>query len=60
MLVLIYLADAFGYLALLFLLYKNFGQSGLSWINFFVQRILGSRNRVSSNDQFHTLFKWKI
>jgi hypothetical protein len=34
---LIYLADAFGYLgSVVILLYKNFGQSGLSWINFFV------------------------
>ena len=34
---LIYLADAFGYLgSVLVLLYKNFGQSGLSWIDFFM------------------------
>jgi MFS family permease len=34
---LIYLADAFGYLgSVVVLLYKNFGQSGLSWIEFFV------------------------
>ncbi|MFV5686231.1 DUF5690 family protein [Flavobacterium sp. GB2R13] len=33
---LIYLADAFGYLgSVVVLLYKNFGQSGLSWIEFF-------------------------
>jgi hypothetical protein len=60
-LVLIYLADAFGYLALLFLLYKNFGQSGLSWINFFMYSAYSvAGNRVSSNDQFHTLFKRTI
>lgn len=34
---LIYLADAFGYLgSVVVLLYKNFGQSVLSWIEFFV------------------------
>ena len=34
---LIYLADAFGYLGTVaVLLYKNFGQSGLSWIEFFM------------------------
>jgi MFS family permease len=34
---LIYLADAFGYLgSVVVLLYKNFGQSGLSWIEFFI------------------------
>lgn len=34
---LIYLADAFGYLgSVAVLLYKNFGQSGLSWIDFFM------------------------
>jgi MFS family permease len=34
---LIYLADAFGYLgSVIVLLYKNFGQSGLSWIEFFM------------------------
>ena len=33
---LIYLADAFGYLgSVIVLLYKNFGQSSLSWIDFF-------------------------
>lgn len=34
---LIYIADAFGYLAsVAVLLYKNFGQGGLSWLNFFI------------------------
>ncbi|TDE44896.1 hypothetical protein E0I26_07080 [Flavobacterium rhamnosiphilum] len=34
---LIYLADTFGYLgSVVVLLYKNFGQSGLSWIDFFM------------------------
>ncbi len=34
---LIYIADAFGYVgSVLVLLYKNFGQSKLSWLNFFV------------------------
>lgn len=34
---LIYIADAFGYLgSILVLLYKNFGQASLSWLNFFV------------------------
>lgn len=34
---LIYLADAFGYLgSVTVLLYKNFGQSTLSWLNFFI------------------------
>jgi MFS family permease len=34
---LIYLADAFGYLgSVTVLLYKNFGQSTLSWLNFFM------------------------
>jgi MFS family permease len=34
---LIYVADAFGYLGTVaVLLYKNFGQSGLSWIDFFM------------------------
>ncbi|WP_053004265.1 DUF5690 family protein [Flavobacterium sp. ABG] len=34
---LIYLADAFGYLgSVSVLLYKNFGQSTLSWLNFFI------------------------
>jgi MFS family permease len=34
---LIYFADAFGYLgSVAVLLYKNFGQSGLSWIQFFM------------------------
>lgn len=34
---LIYLADAFGYLGSMgVLLYKNFGQSTLSWLNFFI------------------------
>nr|WP_097044602.1 DUF5690 family protein [Allomuricauda parva] len=34
---LIYIADAFGYVgSVLVLLYKNFGQSNLSWLNFFV------------------------
>lgn len=34
---LIYIADAFGYLgSILVLLYKNFGQANLSWLNFFV------------------------
>lgn len=33
---LIYIADAFGYLgSVSVLLYKNFGQAGLSWLNFF-------------------------
>ncbi len=35
---LIYIADAFGYLAsVAVLLYKNFGQGNLSWLNFFIQ-----------------------
>ncbi len=34
---LIYIADAFGYAgSILVLLYKNFGQASLSWLNFFV------------------------
>lgn len=34
---LIYIADAFGYMgSILVLLYKNFGQAQLSWLNFFV------------------------
>ena len=34
---LIYVADAFGYVgSVLVLLYKNFGQANLSWLNFFV------------------------
>jgi len=34
---LIYIADAFGYLGSMgVLLYKNFGQSNLSWLNFFM------------------------
>jgi len=34
---LIYIADAFGYLgSVMVLLYKNFGQSSLSWIDFFI------------------------
>ena len=34
---LIYIADAFGYLGSMgVLLYKNFGQSQLSWLNFFM------------------------
>ncbi|WP_249042456.1 DUF5690 family protein [Flagellimonas olearia] len=34
---LIYIADAFGYVgSVLVLLYKNFGQANLSWLNFFV------------------------
>ncbi|MDX1759102.1 MAG: DUF5690 family protein, partial [Arenibacter algicola] len=34
---LIYIADAFGYLGSMgVLLYKNFGQSSLSWLNFFM------------------------
>jgi MFS family permease len=34
---LIYIADAFGYMgSVLVLLYKNFGQAKLSWLNFFV------------------------
>jgi len=34
---LIYIADAFGYLgSILVLLYKNFGQANVSWLNFFV------------------------
>lgn len=34
---LIYLADAFGYLgSILVLLYKNFGQASLSWLDFFI------------------------
>ncbi|MDC6366245.1 MULTISPECIES: DUF5690 family protein [Flavobacteriaceae] len=34
---LIYIADAFGYMgSILVLLYKNFGQANLSWLNFFV------------------------
>lgn len=34
---LIYIADAFGYVgSVLVLLYKNFGQANLSWVNFFV------------------------
>ena len=34
---LIYIADAFGYVgSILVLLYKNFGQANLSWLNFFV------------------------
>ena len=34
---LIYIADAFGYVgSVLVLLYKNFGQAKLSWLNFFV------------------------
>lgn len=34
---LIYIADAFGYLAsVVVLLYKNFGQGNLSWLNFFI------------------------
>ena len=34
---LIYLADAFGYLgSMAVLLYKNFGQSDISWLNFFI------------------------
>ena len=34
---LIYIADAFGYLgSILVLLYKNFGQAHVSWLNFFV------------------------
>jgi len=34
---LIYIADAFGYLgSISVLLYKNFGQAGLSWLDFFV------------------------
>jgi MFS family permease len=34
---LIYIADAFGYLAsVAVLLYKNFGQGNLSWLNFFI------------------------
>lgn len=34
---LIYIADTFGYLgSMLVLLYKNFGQANLSWLNFFI------------------------
>ncbi|MHA7831945.1 MAG: DUF5690 family protein [Flagellimonas sp.] len=34
---LIYIADAFGYVgSILVLLYKNFGQANLSWLNFFI------------------------
>ena len=34
---LIYIADSFGYIgSILVLLYKNFGQANLSWLNFFV------------------------
>ncbi|EIJ39049.1 hypothetical protein JoomaDRAFT_2055 [Galbibacter orientalis DSM 19592] len=34
---LIYIADAFGYLgSIAVLLYKNFGQGGVSWLNFFI------------------------
>ncbi len=34
---LIYIADAFGYAgSILVLLYKNFGQASLSWLNFFI------------------------
>nr|WP_299382589.1 DUF5690 family protein [Allomuricauda sp.] len=34
---LIYIADAFGYLgSILVLLYKNFGQANLSWLDFFI------------------------
>ncbi|SHI63844.1 hypothetical protein SAMN04487911_10436 [Arenibacter nanhaiticus] len=34
---LIYIADAFGYLgSMAVLLYKNFGQSNISWLNFFI------------------------
>ena len=34
---LIYMADAFGYLgSVLVLLYKNFGQADLSWLQFFI------------------------
>jgi hypothetical protein len=35
---LIYIADSFGYLgSVSVLLYKNFGQAGLSWLEFFVK-----------------------
>ncbi len=34
---LIYIADSFGYLgSILVLLYKNFGQAGISWMSFFI------------------------
>ena len=34
---LIYIADSFGYIGSVFvLLYKNFGQANVSWLNFFV------------------------
>jgi len=34
---LIYIADAFGYVgSILVMLYKNFGQANLSWLNFFI------------------------
>ena len=37
---LIYIADAFGYLgSMVVLLYKNFGQAGLSWLHFFIGAI---------------------
>ena len=37
---LIYIADAFGYLgSIAILLYKNFGQAQLSWLNFFIYSI---------------------
>ncbi len=39
---LIYISDAFGYLAsVLILLYKNFGQASLSWLDFFVYCLYG-------------------
>lgn len=38
---LIYLADSFGYLgSMAVLLYKNFGQPSLSWLNFFIKAAL--------------------
>ena len=37
---LIYIADAFGYLgSIAILLYKNFGQAQLSWLNFFIYSV---------------------
>lgn len=39
---LIYIADAFGYLgSVLILLYKNFGQANLSWLDFFIYSLYG-------------------
>ena len=61
---LIYIADAFGYAgSILVLLYKNFGQASLSWVNFFVYgtymvAVLGTVTTIVS--YFHLKKKYRL